>query len=161
MSKGRNNCLTTHICAANYSHTNPCFLKTHHRHSHAMCYPCLGPVRPPRTTPSARRPSPSLLHGFHGNTFHWPPRLPSLITLATQVAASAHEAGAADTATLNITALGNRALRAAATGCTLVTLSVPPPVWLDQSQHRFVGSGVRQETNGKEWRRWMKTNENK
>lgn len=104
--------------------------KTHYCHSHAVCYPCLRSVRPPGTTPCTGQPSQSLLHGFQRNSLHWPPRFPPLVTLPTEVTASTHKAGATDAATLNITALRDRAVRAAATGHTLLTLSIPPAVWL-------------------------------
>lgn len=104
----------------------------------SVCYPCLGSVCPPGTAPSAGGTPPSPLHGLHGNALHGPPRLPPLVTLPTQVTAPAHKTGATDAAALDIAALRNRAVRAAATGQTLLTLGIPPAVWLDQSQHRGV-----------------------
>lgn len=104
----------------------------------SVCYPCLGSVCPPGTAPSAGGTPPSLLHGLHGNALHGPPRLSPLVTLPTQVTASAHKTGATDAAALDIAALRNRAVRAAATGQTLLTLGIPPAVRLDQSQHRGV-----------------------
>lgn len=90
--------------------------------------PCPRPVRAPGTTPCAGGPPPSLLHGLYGNTLHWPAGLPPLVTLATQVTASAHKAGATDAAALDVTALRHRAVGAAATGNTVLTLSIPPTV---------------------------------
>lgn len=104
----------------------------------SVCYPCLGSVRPPGTAPCAGGTPPSLLHRLHGNALHGPPRLPPLVTLPTQVTASAHKTGATDAAALDVAALRNRAMRAAATGQTLLTLGIPPAVRLDQSQHRGV-----------------------
>lgn len=100
-----------------------------------VCYPCLRSVRPPGTTPRAGQPSPSLLHSLHGNSLHRPPRLPPLITLATQVTAPANKARATDAAPLNVTALRDRAVRAAATGHALLKLSIPPAIRLDRSQY--------------------------
>lgn len=116
----------------------PMLLKTPLSSTCSVCYPCLRPVRPPGTTPRAGRPPPSLLHGFHGNALQRPPCLPPLVTLATQVTAPAHKTGATDAPALDITTLRNRAVRAAATGLTLLTLSIPPAVRLDQSQRRVV-----------------------
>lgn len=111
-----------------------------------VCYPCCRSIRPPGTTPCTGQPSPSLLHSFQGNSLHWPSCLPPLVTLATQVTASAHEARATNAAALNITALRDRAVRAAATGHTLLTLSIPPAIRLDQSQCRCMEGG-RQGTS--------------
>lgn len=124
----------------------PILLKTHRCNpTCTVRYPCLRPVGPPGTTPSTGRPNPSLLlHSFHRNTLHRPPRLPPLVTLAAQVTAAAHEAGAADAAALDITALRYGAVSAAATGRALLPLSIPPAVRLDQSERRWVEQGTNE-----------------
>lgn len=140
---------TTNVCTSlTFWHTHAPF-KTHHCHTPcSVRYPCLRPVRPPGTTPRTGRTPPSLLHGFYRNPLHRPSCLPPLVTLATQVAASAHKAGATDAASLNIAALGDWAMRAAVAGQTLLTLSIPPAVRLDQSQCRGVEGGHR---GGDQW----------
>lgn len=125
-----------HICT-------PLSLKTQHCPPHAVCYPSLRSVRPPGTAPRPWKPPPSLLHCFNGNALHRPPCLPPLVPLATQVTASADKTGATDASSLDITAPRNRAMSAAATGDTLLTLRIPPAVRLDGSQCKGGAGGYR------------------
>lgn len=76
------------------------------------------------------------MHGCEGNTLHRPSGLPPLVTLATQVTVPAHKAGPTDAAALDVAALRHGTGGAAATGDTVLQLSVPPAVRLDQSQRR-------------------------
>jgi len=134
-----NNTNIWYFCTPSKQHTQPS------KHTHvtlttpcSVRYPCLRPVCPPGTTPRAGGPPPSLLSDFYGNPLHRPPGFPPLVTLATQVTALAHKAGATDAAALDVTALRHRAVGAAATGNTILPLSIPPAVGLDQSQRRGV-----------------------
>lgn len=102
----------------------------------SACYPCLRPICAPGTTTRAGYSPPSLLRRVHRDALHGPPCLPPFVTQATEITASAHEARATDAAAFDVTALRNRSVGAAATGHTLLMLSIPPAVRLDQSEYR-------------------------
>lgn len=116
------------ICAL-YKHT-PVSWNTPLSPTCSACYPCCRPVRPTGTSPRAGRPTPSLLNGFNWNALHSPLRLSPLVTTATQVTVSTHKTLPTDAAALVTAARRNRAVRAAATVCTLLVLCIPPAVFL-------------------------------